>query len=234
MTITPHLAVITGASRGLGLETARELAERGHHVVITARQQDRIDRALSAFGDPDAIEGHVLDVADEASVKDFFDWLAGNDEHVDILINNAGRMYGGHGDTIAQTAPEALLEAIDNNAISAYRMIRHALPVMNANGYGRIVNVSSGMGALTDMGSGTLPYRISKTAMNAITILASREARGDVKVNAVCPGWVRTDMGGPNAHRSLTQGAAGIVWAATLGEDGPNGGFFRDGKPIDW
>jgi NAD(P)-dependent dehydrogenase (short-subunit alcohol dehydrogenase family) len=111
-------------------------------------------------------------------------------------------------------------------------MIHFALPEMNRKGVGRIVNVSSGMGRLSFMGGGDVAYRISKTAMNAVTRVATSQAKGDVKVNSVCPGWVRTDMGGPGATRSLEEGAAGIVWAATVPNDGPNGGFFRDGTAI--
>lgn len=132
------------------------------------------------------------------------------------------------------TKPDVILEAISNNALSAYRTMQHALPIMARGGYGRIVNVSSGMGGLTDMGSGAVPYRVSKTALNAISRLAAFEASAGTKVNAVCPGWVRTDMGGSNASRDVETGARGIVWAATLSEDGPTGGFFRDGKAIDW
>ena len=107
--------------------------------------------------------------------------------------------------------------------------------MMIAGGYGRVVNVSSGMGSLSDMGGRSLGYKASKTALNALTRVLAGEVKGEgIKVNAVCPGWVRTDMGGPSASRSLEQGASGIVWAATLPEDGPSGGFFRDGKPLDW
>jgi NAD(P)-dependent dehydrogenase (short-subunit alcohol dehydrogenase family) len=105
---------------------------------------------------------------------------------------------------------------------------------MNEAGFGRVVNVSSGLGALTDMDGGWAAYRISKTALNGVTRVFAAEAGPNVKINSVCPGWVRTDMGGPDADRSVTEGAAGIVWAATLPEHGPSGGFFRDGKAIDW
>jgi NAD(P)-dependent dehydrogenase (short-subunit alcohol dehydrogenase family) len=129
---------------------------------------------------------------------------------------------------------ETILDAVDNNALGALRMIRRALPAMNRNRYGRIVNVSTGMSSLSDMGGGSVPYRISKTALNAITRVAHAEAGRNVKVNSVCPGWVRTDMGGASAPRGVAKGAAGIVWAATLPDDGPSGGFFRDGKAVDW
>lgn len=226
-----RVAVITGAARGLGLETARQLAEQGLHVVLTGRNES--DLAAAARDLPGA-EWHVLDVADDASVAAFFDWLETAHGRLDVLVNNAGRIYGAHRRRVVDTDAAILAEAIDNNALGAFRMMQRALPMMARHGYGRIVNVSSGMGALTDMGSGALPYRVSKTALNALTILTAHEAPAGVKVNAVCPGWVRTDMGGQGASRDVPSGARGIVWAATLPDDGPTGGFFRDGRRIAW
>lgn len=226
-----RVAVITGASQGLGLETARQLSTRGIRVVLTGRDAGALSRAAGGL---ENAEGHVLDVADDASVADFFGWLQATHKRVDVLVNNAGRIYGAHGASLLGTDTATLAEAINNNALSAHRMIRKALPMMADAGYGRVVNVSSGMGALHDMGVGAVPYRVSKAALNALTILAAGEASAGVKVNAVCPGWVRTEMGGPSASRDVESGAAGIVWAATLPEDGANGGFFRDGKAIAW
>jgi NAD(P)-dependent dehydrogenase (short-subunit alcohol dehydrogenase family) len=228
-----RIAVITGASRGLGLETARGLVARDHHVVLTARTQDAVSAGLAALGDPEA-DGRILDVADDASVAAFFDWLFDRRGRIDVLVNNAGRSFRGFGGGVADFDAATILEAVDNNALSAFRMIARALPEMNRLGYGRIVNVSSGMGQLSDMGGGAVAYRVSKTAMNAITRIAHAEAGKNVKVNSICPGWVRTDMGGQSATRSLEQGASGIIWAATLPPDGPSGGFFRDGKRIEW
>lgn len=229
----PRIAVVTGASQGIGLETCMQLAGRGLHVVLTARREDALDDGLAALGRSHAIEGRALDPSDEGSVDAFFGWLAGRHGRLDVLVNNAARLYTHRGP--AEETPAALVaEAIDNNALSAWRMIRKALPLMRANGYGRIVNVSSGMGALDGMGGGSIPYRISKTALNAVTRVAHNLAGGDLKVNAVCPGWVRTKMGGASATRDVEEAAGGIVWAATLPAGGPSGGFFRDGKPIGW
>ncbi len=233
MSTDARIAVVTGASRGLGLETARQLAGRGYRVILTARSDGKVAMGLDALGHPDNVEGHTLDVTDQSSVDGFFAWLAQTHGRIDVLVNNAGHDPGGFTDAL-NTAADALIETFDINAVSAWRMVQKALPMMNATGYGRIVNVSSGMGALTDMGTGVVPYRLSKAALNAITRIGSNEARGNVKINSVCPGWVRTDMGGPTATRSVPEGASGIVWAATLADDGPNGGFFRDGKPIAW
>ena len=226
-----RVAVITGASQGLGLETGRQLSELGYHVILTGRDNDALAHAAHGLA---STEGHVLDVADDASIAAFFDWLVETHGRLDVLVNNAGRIYGGHGASLLATDTGLLAEALNNNALSAHRMMRRAIPMMAKTGYGRIVNVSSGMGALNDMGSGAVPYSVSKTTMNTLTILAAHEAPESVKVNAVCPGWVRTEMGGQSATRDVSSGASGIVWAATLPDEGPSGGFFRDGQPIEW
>lgn len=225
-------AVVTGAAQGLGLETCRRLLDAGHAVTLAARTEAAIDAGLAALGRPALLDGAVLDVSDDASVAGFF---AAREAPVDILVNNAGRIYGAYEATFDNTTPADMLDALDNNAVSAYRTIRAALPGMNARGWGRIVNVSSGLGSLGDsMGAGAVHYRVSKTAMNAVTLIAHNAARPGVKVNSVCPGWVRTALGGDAAPRDIATGAAGIVWAATLPDDGPSGGFFRDGQPIAW
>lgn len=230
MTETGNIAVVTGASRGLGLETCRQLAAKGFRIVLTARNADAVDAGLKALGGG---KGRALDVNDDASVDSFFDWLTATHGRIDVLVNNAGRWFGAAG-SLASADGAAMLAALSNNAASAWRTMRRALPMMNAAGHGRIVNVSSGMGQLDGMGGGSAAYRVSKAALDAMTIVAAHEAKGDVKVNAVCPGWVRTDMGGKSAPLAVEEGAAGIVWAATLPKDGPNGGFFRHGKRIAW
>jgi len=238
----PKLALITGGNRGLGLAAARELARRGYRVLLTARDHERAEQAASAL----RAEGldvlpETLDVAADASVAAFLERLWAAHPRVDVLVNNAGAIFerssdparpGGAG--TLEVAPELVLAAFNNNTLGAYRLLQAILPRMNAAGYGRVVNVSSGMGALEGMDSGWPAYRISKTALNAVTRLFHNEARGDVKVNAVCPGWVRTDMGGPSAARSVDEGVHGIVLAATLASDGPSGAFLRDGAAIDW
>lgn len=235
-----RITVITGANRGLGLATARALAERGdHHVVMTGRSAEAIEAAVAPLREAGlSVEAAVLDVSSDDSVAAFFDAHEARHGRVDVLINNAGAIlerHRGSGSVATfDVTPATVLEAFNANALGAFRMLQRALPLMNRHGFGRVVNVSSGMGALHDMGSNFPAYRISKTSLSAITVVFAHEAGDNVKVNVVCPGWVRTDMGGESATRSIEQGIAGIVWAATLPDDGPSGGFFRDGKPVDW
>lgn len=234
-----RLAVVTGARRGLGLATGEALARLGHHVVLTARREaDAVAAAQPLAAAGLSAEGRALDVADDGSVAAFFDWLTAELGRIDVLVNNAGAFFEGRGAHAPERAFDVpariLATAFESNTLGAYRTQQRALPLMNAAGYGRVVNVSSGLGGLAEMGGGNPAYRASKAAMNALTRVFHAAAAANVKVNSVCPGWVRTELGGPNATRSIEEGIAGIVWAATLPDDGPSGGFFRDGKPIAW
>jgi len=154
-------------------------------------------------------------------------------DRLDVLVNNAAILY----DTWQRGVDadlDQVREAFETNLLGAWRVTQAVLAHLRDSPAARIVNVSSGAGALHDMGGGTPAYRTSKAALNALTRILAAELRGDrILVNAVCPGWVATDMGGAGG-RPVAQGAAGIVWAATLPDDGPTGGFFRDQRPIDW
>jgi NAD(P)-dependent dehydrogenase (short-subunit alcohol dehydrogenase family) len=197
-------------------------------VILGARDAGRGARASRQLGGG-PISPIVLDVADDESVRAAAEGI----ERLDVLVNNAAILY----DTW-QGAVDASLdqvhEALETNVIGAWRTTQAVLPQLRESPAGRIVNVSSGAGAIHDMGGGTPAYRVSKAALNALTRVLAAELRGDrILVNAVCPGWVATDMGGAGG-RPVADGAAGIVWAATLPDDGPTSGFFRDGRPIDW
>ena len=234
--------MITGARRGLGFAAAEKLARLGSQVVLTARSQEGAEIAASKLtAEGLAVTPRALDVTVEQDVEQFFEWLREAHGRVDVLINNAGTIFedtkAGEGfepSAVFKVHSELIAKAFDNNALGAYRMLQRTLPMMNAAGYGRVVNVSSGTAGLAEMNGGVPAYRLSKVAMNAVTRVFHAAAERNVKINSVCPGWVRTDMGGASATRSVEEGVSGIIWAATLPDDGPSGGFFRDGKPIPW
>jgi NAD(P)-dependent dehydrogenase (short-subunit alcohol dehydrogenase family) len=221
------LTLVTGGNRGIGLEVCRQLAAAGHRVLLGARDPDQGERAATGLdGDVEAL---ALDVADRGSV----DRLAARLAELDVLVNNAAIHY----DTWQQAATADLgvvTEALETNLLGAWRTTQAVLPLLRASPHGRIVNVSSGAGQLSDMRGGAPGYRVSKVSLNALTRMLADELRADgVLVNSVCPGWVATDMGGPGG-RPVAEGAQGIVWAATLPDDGPTGGFFRDGRALSW
>jgi NAD(P)-dependent dehydrogenase (short-subunit alcohol dehydrogenase family) len=223
------VSLVTGGNRGIGREVCRQLAEQGHEVVLTARSASAAAEAARAVG----AEPLQLDVADPASVTAAARWVAGRHGRLDVLVNNAAITY----DTWQRAVDADLAvvrEAAETNLYGPWLMVQEFLPLLRASGRARIVNVSSEAASLAGMGSGTPAYTASKVALNALTRMLAAELRGDrILVNAVCPGWVATDMGGPGG-RPVAEGAAGVVWAATLPDSGPTGGFFRDGRPLPW
>jgi NAD(P)-dependent dehydrogenase (short-subunit alcohol dehydrogenase family) len=224
------VSVVTGANRGIGRGLVEALAARGHHVVVTARDGAQADGIAAQLRDAGhAAVGHALDVRSDASVEALGRFVRERLGRWDVLINNAA-ILPDRGGLFDSTAGDAIA-AFDTNTLGAWRMARVALPVMRAQGSGRVVQVSSGMGGVTEMGAGYPAYRWSKAALNALTRMLAAEA-GPVRVNSVCPGWVRTDMGGPSAPRSVAEGVASVLWAVDLPDDGPTGGFFRDGLPV--
>jgi NAD(P)-dependent dehydrogenase (short-subunit alcohol dehydrogenase family) len=237
MTVSP-IAVVTGAYRGLGLETCRQLAERGYLVVLTARREAEGQAAASRLADRGLdVRFRVLDVTDAASVQRLRDGLKDELSRIDCLVNNAGIFPdpapGSEASSIFRADLDIIRRGLETNTLGALRVCQALIPLME--GKGRVVNVSSGMGQLSEMNGCCPGYRLSKTALNAVTRILSDELIGTgVKVNAVCPGWVRTDMGGSDATLSVEEGARGIVWAATLPDNGPSGGFFRHGELIAW
>ena len=226
------VALVSGGNRGIGLEICRQLADRGYTVILGSRDEEQGREAAEKLdGD---VHARQLDVADEESV----DRLAGSIEEdfrsLDVLINNAG-ISNDDGQGGVDADLDRVREALEANLFGAWRLCEVAIPLMRRNGYGRIVNVSSGLGALEDMGGGQPGYRLSKAGLNVLTRILSSELRGaGILVNSVCPGWVQTDMGGSNASRTVEEGADTPVWAATLQDNGPTGGFFRDRRPIAW
>ena len=229
-----RVALVSGANRGIGLEVARQLARLGMTVILGARDPGRGRTAaerLAAEG-LRALPRH-LDVVDDGSIERLASQVSDELGRLDVLINNAGTLY----DTWQRAVDADLVvvhEALETNRFGAWRLCAAFIPLMRQAGYGRIVNVSSEAGSLASMGGGTPAYSVSKAALNALTRKLAAELRGSgILVNAVCPGWVATDMGG-RGGRPVAEGAAGIVRAATLPDDGPTGGFFRDGRPLPW
>ena len=230
-----QVALVTGANRGIGLEVVRQLAERGFAVVLTARDPRKAWRAaLSLAGEGLNVIPLKLDVTDAGSVAEAAGFVEGRFGRLDVLVNNAAVLY----DTWQHAADADLgtvREAFETNTLGAWRAAQAFIPLLRKSRHGRLVNVSSESGSLASMGGGTPAYSVSKAALNALTRMLADELRPSrVLVNSVCPGWVATEMGGPHAPRTPAEGAAGVVWAATLPDDGPTGGFFRDGHPLDW
>jgi NAD(P)-dependent dehydrogenase (short-subunit alcohol dehydrogenase family) len=234
---TQRVAVVTGANRGIGLEICRQLAGRGgFRVVLTSRNPGEGRAAaeqLRAQGL--ALDCRQLDVTDERDVAALADYLARDLQRCDVLVNNAGVMIDPRGSRVLDSRIETYRETLEVNFFGPLRLAQAIVPLMKRAGYGRIVNVSSGQGQLSEMGVGTPAYRVSKTALNAATRTLAAELQGSgILVNAMCPGWVKTRMGGASAPRTVAQGADTAVWLATLPEGGPSGGFFRDRRPIPW
>jgi len=227
-----RIALVSGGNRGIGLEVCRQLAKKGYTVVMGSRDEAKGRAAVGELGDN--VIPHQLDVADAASVDRMATFLEEEFGWLDVLVNNAG-IANDEGQRGVDADLDRVREALEANFLGAWRLCEVAVPLMQRGGYGRIVNVSTGMAALEDMGGGSPGYRVSKTALNALTRILSSELRGSgILVNSVCPGWVQTDMGGSSASRPVEEGADSLVWAATLPNNGPTGGFFRDRRPIAW
>ena len=229
--MTEAVAVVTGGNRGIGLEVGRQLAARGHTVVLTAR--DVAAGRAAAKELPGSVVPFRLDVSSAADADALATFLRDEYGRLDVLVNNAAIHY----DTWQRAATadlDVVREAAETNVYGPWRLAMTLLPLLRSSDHPRIVNVSSEGGSLASMGGGTPAYSLTKAALNAVTRMLAAELRRDrILVNSICPGWVATDMGGPGG-RPVADGAAGIVWAATLPDDGPTGGFFRDGRPVPW
>jgi len=232
-----RVALVTGANRGLGLETCRQLLARGLRVVMTGRNEDATKQALRGIGQ--TREGGKaialrLDVTDPASIEAARGAAEEQLGAIDVLVNNAALLLFEDGDVLS-IPKEGFQRTLETNLLGVIETCRVFVPPMAARGHGRVVNVSSGVGQLAKLSTYAPAYAISKVALNALTRILSETYRDrGVLVNAVNPGWVRTDMGGPEAPRSVEQGVDTAVWLATLPDDGPSGAFFRDRQRIEW
>ena len=230
-----NTVLITGGNRGIGMETARQLAAKGFQVFIGARNFEAGQKAAASLkksgGQVSAIQ---IDVADSASIKNAAAELARHVQQLDVLINNAG-IYPDEGMNILNITREQLVTTFQTNTFGPIAVVQAFLPLLRKARNGRIINLSSGLGQLDGMSSGIPSYSLSKLAVNGVTILLASALKGEgITVNSMCPGWVRTDMGGASAPRSVEQGADTAVWLASEASADLTGKFFRDRKEIPW
>ena len=230
-----RVALVTGANRGIGREVAHQLAGQGYEVLVGARDAEKAQAAASELAAETGatVRALTLDVSDAASIAVAVETVTADPGRLDVLVNNAGI---GSDFGVSGVAPDwdAIQRALDTNFFGSYRVTVGLLDLLRASAHPRIVNVSSGMGGITEMGGWSPGYRVSKASLNAMTRILSTELKdAGFLVNSACPGFVATDMGAPmGAKKSVEDGAAGITWLATLPDDGPTGGFFRDGEAI--
>jgi NAD(P)-dependent dehydrogenase (short-subunit alcohol dehydrogenase family) len=227
--VAGRIVLVTGANRGIGREVVRQLAARGDTVLLGSRDAAKGERAAAELG----VEAVHLDVTDRATIDAVAADVGAHHGRLDVLVNNAGVDYDTW-QTAAAPDFAVVREALDTNLLGAWQTTVAFLALLRRSAHGRIVNVSSESGSLAVMGAGTPAYSVSKAALNALTRVLADELRRDrILVNAVCPGWVATDMGGAGG-RPVADGAASVIWAVDLPDDGPTGGFYRDGRPLAW
>ena len=230
-----RVGLVTGANRGIGLEICRQLGAAGYSVVLTARDAEKGARAVKALR-KEGIDTHFreLDVTDPASVREAADSITRELGRMDALVNNAAIAIDPR-DSLETVDLGVVRRTIETNFLGALACCQAFLPAMKRQGYGRIVNVSSGRGSFSKLGAGGPSYRISKTALNALTVILADEVKEtNILVNAMTPGWVRTRLGGMKAPRSTSEGAETAVWLAMLPDDGPRGKFFKDREEFPW
>ncbi|MGE7587783.1 SDR family oxidoreductase [Peribacillus sp. NPDC101480] len=229
------VALVTGGNRGIGYELVKQLALNSFKVILASRDPEKGHESTQRLKDSNLdVSFLVMDVNNQESIHQAA--ITVNDQYgrLDVLINNAG-VYLDESENLVTMDTSILEKTMATNFFGVYHVIRSFIPLMEKQGYGRIINVSSEYGAMSELSyPGVGAYKISKFALNGLTRLVAAEIKGDIKINAVDPGWVSTDMGGSSAPRTPKQAAESILWLATIGPEGPNGGFFRDGKRIDW
>jgi NAD(P)-dependent dehydrogenase (short-subunit alcohol dehydrogenase family) len=235
-----QIALITGSNRGIGFEIAKQLAMKKIQVILTSRNSANGEAAVRKLAKDDVkkVVAMELDVSNQVSVDKLSDEVEKTFGRLGILVNNAAILIDKDNVTASNADLETVRATLETNLIGAWRMCKTFIPLMKKNSFGRIVNVSSGSGEFEYMATsgGYWPaYSVSKASLNALTVMLASELKGtNILVNAVCPGWVRTDMGGSNATRSVEEGAATPVWLATLPDGGPTGHNYYDQKQISW
>ncbi|MCY9670528.1 SDR family oxidoreductase [Paenibacillus alginolyticus] len=235
MSHNKQVALVTGANRGIGFELVKQLALNGFRVILASRDLEKGYEAAQRLEQSGLDVTFVqMDVDDQDSIRQASLSVNETFGRLDVLINNAG-VYLDENELFMTMDPSILEKTMSTNFFGVYNVIRTFIPLMKKRSFGRIINISSEYGVMNEMSErGVGAYKLSKLALNALTRLAAAEIQGDIKINAVCPGWVSSDMGGPAAPRTPKQAAESILWLATIGPEGPQGGFFRDGKAIDW
>jgi NAD(P)-dependent dehydrogenase (short-subunit alcohol dehydrogenase family) len=230
-----RIALVTGGNRGIGLEACRQLATLGVRVILGSRDGSKGSAAARQLStDGLTVEPRQLDVASAQSIRECMNWIRNDIGRLDILVNNAGVMPEDADDDPLEEL-EIVRDTMQTNVYGPMLLSRLSIPIMKSRRYGRIVNLSSSMGSLSEMGAGYVAYRLSKAGINVLTRVIAAESEGmGILVNSLDPGWVQTSMGGARAPRTVQQGADTIVWLATLPDSGPTGLFFRDRKPIPW
>lgn len=230
-----QVALVTGGNKGIGNELCRQLALKGFKLILASRDPDRGHEAVQKLKELDLDVSCVeMDVTNQESILKAAVTINEKYGRLDVLINNAG-VYLDENEKLLAMDPFILEKTMATNFFGVYHVIRSFIPLMEKQGFGRIINISSEYGAMSEMSyPGVGAYKLSKFALNGLTRLAAAETKGDIKINAVDPGWVSTDMGGPSAPRTPRQAADSILWLATIGPEGPTGGFFREGKQIPW
>ena len=235
----PLVALVTGANRGLGLEISRQLAQLRYNVVLGCRDPAKCEAAVAALA-REGLTVHAarIDVDDAPSVGEAVSETIARHGAIDVLVNNAGVLLDGpdaQAASVLELPPERLLASFRTNTLAALLTMQAVLPGMRSRGYGRIVNMSSRAGQLEELRAGVPSYRVSKTALNSLTRVTAAEFKSEnIKINAMCPGWVRTDMGGSDAPLGVAEGADTAIWLATLPDHGPTGGFFRARQQLPW
>jgi NAD(P)-dependent dehydrogenase (short-subunit alcohol dehydrogenase family) len=230
-----QVALVSGGNRGIGFEICKQLAKLGIRVILGSRDSAK---GVAAAGDLIAarlpVQARELDVADEESVRECMRWIRRDLGRLDVLVNNAGIMVE-EDDAQPEHEIQIIRDTMQTNVYGPILLSRLATPIMKSRRHGRIVNLSSSMGSLNEMGPGYIAYRMSKAALNVVTRVVAAETQGmGILVNSVDPGWVQTTMGGSGASRTVEKGAETPVWLATLPDSGPTGGFFYDRRSIPW
>ena len=228
------VAVVTGSNKGIGFEICRQLAKNNIEVILTSRNEEKGKKAVAELQAQNLnVKYHQLDVLDENSIKSLADYINKEYGKLDILVNNAG-IFVESSDGVLKGDITNIKVTLDTNLYGALLVSRHLVPLMQKQNSGRVINISSGMGQLSSMGTGSIGYRISKVSLNAMTIILAQEVQeNNILVNSVCPGWVKTDMGGANAQRTVEEGADTAVWLALV-DNNLTGKFFRDRKELEW